>query len=325
MKNRFFILILTVCLLFSACAAAHGPAETQPTPESSAPKETTAPVITTAPEITTAPTLETEPTETAPSETQPTAAQEPTDTTEPTVDEIPEAPLEYWLVPQSEAVDISYFDDVAFVGDSISLGLSYYQESSGVFGEAQFFASGSLSATNALWEISDESVHPIYQGAKTLVEDCIQYSGAKKIYIMLGINEIGYYGMETSLNNYITLIEKIKEKSPDVVIVVQSVLPMTTTSTILGSALNNSVIREYNEMLLATCESRGWYYLDVASVMYGEDGDSLNRDYCIDPYGLGIHMKTDGCIQWAEYLLTHPVGNGYHENTAPEPELKPEQ
>ena len=53
------------------------------------------------------------------------------------------------------------------------------------FGEGQFLTSGSLGSGNALWEVSDKSVHPAFQGEKMLLEESVPLTGAKKIYMML--------------------------------------------------------------------------------------------------------------------------------------------
>ncbi|MGN0452786.1 MAG: GDSL-type esterase/lipase family protein [Ruminococcus sp.] len=208
-------------------------------------------------------------------------------------------------VPESPAVDASYFDSAAFVGDSVSLKLSYYAAGTGALGKAQFFTAGSLGCGNALWEVSNESVHPSFQGTKMLVEDCILRSGASKVYIMLGMNDIGLYGIDATVENYKTLIGRILAKSPDVQIVVQSMTPMTAESNIMGDTLNNDNIKVYNNLLCEMCTENGWAFVDVASVMYTENGYSLNRAYCSDPDDMGVHFTEEGCQRWVDYLLTH--------------------
>ncbi len=209
------------------------------------------------------------------------------------------------LVPESDKVSADYFDNAAFVGDSVSLKLSYYAAATGALGNAQFFTAGSLGSGNALWEVSDESVHPSYQGVKMLVEDCVAASGADVVYIMLGMNDIGLYGIDDSVANYTTLVNNIKAQCPEIRVVIQSMTPMTDTSTILGEDLNNEAIKDYNSRLLALCNENGWDFVDVASVMYDSEGINLNRDYCSDPDGLGVHFTEAGCEAWVEYLSTH--------------------
>lgn len=208
-------------------------------------------------------------------------------------------------VGENPAVDSSFFDNVAFVGDSVSLKLSYYAVATGELGNAQFFTAGSLGCANALWDVSDESVHPSYQGEKMLVEDCIAKSGADKVYIMLGMNDIGLYGIEDTVENYRTLVKRILDKSPSVKIYVQSMTPMTSTSEIMGDTLNNPNIKVYNGLLSKMCLENGWTFIDVASVMYDEAGENLKHEYCSDPDGLGVHFTEEGCKIWIEYLSTH--------------------
>lgn len=204
-------------------------------------------------------------------------------------------------------VDANYFNDAAFVGDSVSLKLNYYCATTGDLGKAQFFTSGSLGAGNALWEVSDESVHPSYQGEKMLIEDCLAASGASKVYIMLGMNDIGLYGVDDTVANYETLMDRILAKCPDIQIIIQSMTPMTETSNILGDTLNNQSIKEYNGKLKTLAEERGWGFVDVASVMYDESGSQLNAEYCSDPVDMGVHFTEAGCAAWIDYLKTHIV------------------
>ncbi len=208
-------------------------------------------------------------------------------------------------VGESAKVQVSYFDDVAFIGDSVSLKLSYYAAATGALGNAQFFTSGSLGAANALWEVSGESVHPSYNGTKMLIEDCIANSGASKVYIMLGMNDIGLYGIDDTISNYEELVGRIKAKTPSVEIVIQSMTPMTSTSNIMGSSLNNDNIKIYNSRLSELCKKNGWAFVDVASVMYDAQGINLNRDFCSDPDDMGVHFTEAGCEKWIAYLTTH--------------------
>ena len=206
------------------------------------------------------------------------------------------------LIAQCPAVEAAWFDDAVFVGDSVSLKLNYYNVKSADLGSAQFLTSGSLGSANALWDVSDQSVHPSFQGEKMRVEDAVALCGAKKLYIMLGMNDVGLYGAEESAQNLVTLLALILDQSPDLEVYVQSVTPMTSTSTL--KSLTNEKILAYNALVLEACEQNGWYYVDVASVMTGADG-CLPREYCSDPDDMGIHFTETACALWAQYLKTH--------------------
>ncbi len=213
-------------------------------------------------------------------------------------------------VPESERVDDSYFDDAVFIGDSVSLKLQYYvrdmrQTNENFLGKAQFLTAGSFSYINALRPVSDESVHPSYQGTKMLLEDAIAACGAKKLYIMLGMNDIAGGRYDGTISNLTTVISRILEKSPDVVFYFQSVTPRTEDSQ--TTSLNNEIIRAYNERLLQYCEENGYYFIDVYAALCDENGN-LPAEYCSDPKslgGMGIHFTNAACEAWIDYLYTH--------------------
>lgn len=196
-------------------------------------------------------------------------------------------------------VEASWFDDAVFVGDSVTLKLSYYADN-GSLGKAEFLCAGSLGYGAALQDIdADGNVHPTYEGEKYTVDDGIKMLGSKKVFIMFGMNDIGLYGIDDTIKNMKTLTSRIKEKSPDVEIYIQSVTPMLENMQLKD--LNNKSIDEFNTKLKAEAEKLGYKYLDVASVMKDEKGNLIS-EYCSDPEAMGIHFSDDGCKAWVEYL-----------------------
>ena len=69
----------------------------------------------------------------------------------------------------------SYFDDAVFVGDSISLKLRNYVYKQragdpGFLGSAQFLTVGGLGSGNVQLPITADSLHPVYNGEKMMLE-----------------------------------------------------------------------------------------------------------------------------------------------------------
>ncbi len=206
-----------------------------------------------------------------------------------------------YFVPASAAVSPDFFGDAVIIGDSITLKLSYYNIAHNSFPGATFLASGSLGVANAMWDINRaDAVHPSYQGQTVTVADGVARSGAKKVYLMLGANDLGMYGVDGTLENFQKLTDEILAKSPQVTMYIQSVTPIYDS---LGS-LSNERINEYNQKLSAYCEKKGWKFVDVASVLRGDNG-ALPPEYCSDPDGMGIHFTDTACGLWADYLYTH--------------------
>lgn len=206
-------------------------------------------------------------------------------------------------VSENEPVDLSYFDDAVFVGDSVSMSLQYYCASSKALGKATFLCAGSLSPQNALWDVSPESKHPVYKGQKLKVEDAVAAAGGKKVYIMLGINSLRA-GIDACISDMTTLISRIQHKSPEAQVIIQSVTPMTKTSPITTAKLNNDIIYTYNSKLLELAQQNGWYYINVAECVAGAD-TFLKSSYCSDPQTMGIHFNFEADKAWVNYLRTH--------------------
>ncbi len=207
-------------------------------------------------------------------------------------------------LPAGSRVKASYFDDVVFVGDSITEGLRYYAMSSGALGKAKFLSAVSLSATNALWSVSDRSVHPRWNGKKMKLEASVPLTGAKKVYLMLGMNDITSVGVDRSVTNIETVCSNILKAAPDVQIYIESITPRANVQASDIRVLNNASITRCNEKLAAVCLKRGWYFVNVAETMFDANG-YFKQEYCSDRTGMGMHFTYPGCAAWVDYLYTH--------------------
>lgn len=216
-------------------------------------------------------------------------------------------------LPEGPRAEDAYFNDALFVGDSVTLKLERYvrKQRQGdepkLLGKAKFFCAGSLGSGNLQDKIDDDSIHPSYKGKKMLLEDAVVSAKAKRVYIMLGMNDLAIYGVDGSVDNMMTLIRKVKKKSPDVQIFVQSATPRVAGKD--QKVLNNANLKKYDTLLWETirdCDLTGVYFVDVASVMRGADG-TLPIDYCSDPDNQGIHFTDKACRIWIDYLYTHTI------------------
>lgn len=205
------------------------------------------------------------------------------------------------IVEKVGPVDASWFDDAVIVGDSITLKLNYYcDEHPEALSKAQFFCAGSLSYNNALWDIDDENaVHPVYDGESTLTEECAKKTGASKVFILLGMNDVAVYGPDGALEAAKELTDNILALSPDVSIYIESTTPIAHGCEI--GDLNNETIREFDKLLKSFCEENGYMYLDIYSLVQDDEG-YLKSEYCSDSSGQGIHFTDTACSMWAEYL-----------------------
>ncbi len=205
------------------------------------------------------------------------------------------------LVAASEAVDDSWFDNAVFIGDSVTEGLRLYRGS--MIKGAKFVSAGSLSATNIL----SGQIKPVFQGKKVTPAEGVKLSGAKNVYIMLGMNNISF-GIERATGDMVKVIDSILAENPDVNIIIESVTPMTKTSNSAGKGLTNASIAQYNEAMLKICGERGWYFVNVAEGVSDSEG-YLNAAYCSDGKAMGMHFNAAGVKTWIEYLKNHVPEN----------------
>lgn len=206
------------------------------------------------------------------------------------------------MVPASEAVDLSYFDDAVFIGDSRTEGLFINTGLS----NATFFTHQGLTVS----EVFTKEVISV-GGKKTTVMDALAATSFSKVYIMLGINETGWVYDSIFIEKYGEIIDAIREINPDAVIYVQSILPVTNEVSATHSYIKNERIDTYNQLLQTMAQEKGVYYLNVAEAIAADDG-SLPEDAAAD----GIHLKKEPCQVWLTYLREH---------TAAEPAPRPEK
>lgn len=239
-------------------------------------------------------------------------SEEVTETQEETTEEAEkvsvseESPVTY----EYTQVDDSYFNDAVFIGDSISYGFELYvtkKRANGetVLGEAQFLTSGSLSYGNSLWDVSDESVHPTYNGVKMKLEDAIAQIKPGKIYILLGTNDVALYGVEQTIANADTEISRMLEASPGAEIFIMSTTPKySPAESDVDGALNNADIDALNVAMRNFAVEKGYNFMNIAPLFKDETG-GLAADYCSDKEGMGIHFTSAAYDIWLNFLYSY--------------------
>lgn len=196
-------------------------------------------------------------------------------------------------VPQSPAVDSSYFDEAVFIGDSRTEGMI---TATGLY-NAKAFTHKGLTVDTAFKDLVVE-----IDGQYYTVVDALNYTSFNKVYIMLGINETGWIYSSKFIEGYVKIIDAIKAANPNAQIYVQEILPVSNSVSSTHDYIKNSKIDEYNQLLRQMAEEQQVYFIDTASSVAAEDG-SLPEDAAVD----GIHMKNSYCQKWLDYLMTHTI------------------
>ena len=199
-------------------------------------------------------------------------------------------------VPESEAVDNTYFEDAAFIGDSRTDGFYIY---SGV-GHGDNLTSNGLS----IFKLQEKKAITI-DGTKYTLLEALALKEYGKVYLSLGVNELGYYNDKGFYEAYCQAIDKIRESQPNAVIYIQGLIPINETVIAAkggASYLTNEHLLVYNDIMKQVAEEKQVAFLDLNPEFTGVDGQ-LPEDASTD----GVHLKKAYCKAWLEYLKTHTV------------------
>lgn len=210
-----------------------------------------------------------------------------------------EAPFDFTQdAPETPKVDDAYFADAAFVGDSRTDGLLIY---GGMKGAANLTSNG-LS----IFQLEEKKALTIGGKKYTLLE-ALALKKYGKVYLSLGVNELGYYDDEGFYESYCKAVDDIRACQPDAVIYIQGLIPLNE-GVIRQSGgrdyLKNDHLRIYNDLMRKTAREKNVVFLDLYSAFVDGDGE-LPAEASKD----GVHLRKDYCRQWMDYLRTHTVSH----------------
>lgn len=193
-------------------------------------------------------------------------------------------------------VESDYFSDALFLGDSRTVGLGQY----GSLGDvATFYASTGMTIYKIF---KSEIVEMPGQQEKITVDEALQHQSFSKIYIMMGINEIGGGTPESFAQTYGEVIARLQELQPQAIIYIQGILKVTKARSDKGDYINNEGIEARNAALSLLADGEKIFYLDVNQALCDEDG-ALVKDYTFD----GVHLKAKYISLWEEFLKDNAV------------------
>lgn len=261
-------------------------------PDETTEEEITVHETTVAPEVTTAPTETTHKPETtkSPDTTKkPEATKAPETTKTPETTKAPETTKlpETTKVPQT---DEEYFSDTLFLGDSRTVGFYLYAKIPG----ATYFARTSMNVYN----VFDDKVSETKDTSSYNLAELLSERKFGKIYILLGINEIGY-SYTSVVKNYSTVIDYIRQYQPDAKIIIQSNMHVTKKKSDSNpNTFSNSRIDELNRRLSELADNKKIFYLGFEEIFDGADG-AMSSEYSGD----GVHLYAKCYKLWRDWIL----------------------
>ncbi|NBJ92406.1 GDSL-type esterase/lipase family protein [Parablautia muri] len=187
-------------------------------------------------------------------------------------------------------VDDSYFDDALFIGDSRLVGLKEYTDLSE---HADFCCETSLTIYKALEEkFSDIGTVP----------EALENKDYTKIYMMLGINELGRGTTEDFMAKYTEVVDTLRELEPDAKIIIMGIMHVSGQKSSSDAIFNNGNINARNNAIATLADNKNIFYIDVNEVVCDEEGN-LNEEYTFDQ----IHLLGARNDLVKQFLLEHGV------------------
>lgn len=192
---------------------------------------------------------------------------------------------------KSLPIDLKYFEDTVFIGDSRTEGLMLYSNLKHFNG----FCYKGLNVEKAKTESNikidgDDTLYTCYEAiSKT------QYNN---YYIMFGINELGWLYPDAFIDKMNELIDHIYTTNPEATVYVESLISVTKEKSDSDETFTKDRVDMFNELLLNMCkERRDVIFLDLNSVVTDEDG-YLPAESSID----GVHLNASYSKRIIQYI-----------------------
>jgi hypothetical protein len=255
-------IILLIAVLFKEKTEITDPGEASLPPVSASDVTTLPPATeTTVTTVTTAATTLTE-----------TTVSEVSEVTDSSINNVSETVAESVPTLADENYDKEFFNDFLFIGDSISTGFSGFDflNSANVYAKIGF--------TPSSVRTSDNNGVTVYQKL-----------AAKKpstVVILLGTNGLSYLDIDDMIKDYKLFISEIRDILPESRVVILSIPPVTKEHEATEPE-NITLIKNYNEKLLALSAETESDFIDVYALLADDDGYTRS-DYAEND---GLHIK----------------------------------
>lgn len=179
------------------------------------------------------------------------------------------------------------FADTLFIGDSRTVGLSEY----GNLGEATVFADTGLT----VFKLFQDQVK-VKGFGQTNLEAVLKGKQYQFIYLMLGINEIGYPEAQLT-KKYHSVVETIRSLQPNAKLVLSANLHVTAEKSAASSVYNNERINALNAAIKTMAAELSCSYIDP-NVLFDDENGNLAKEYSSD----GSHPLGKYYARWSQWL-----------------------
>lgn len=197
-------------------------------------------------------------------------------------------------------VDVGYFDDAIFMGDSLADGFKDYAAWMSLKGRGTLYLTQrsmtprSFMQPGAMVDAGDAGVVDVWA--------TIADRQPGKMYITLGTNALMAMDPAEFIESYYQLVAKIRQTSPNTTIYITTIPPTSSAYAAKEERLSKERIQQANDLIAKMCREENLALINLYDVVMGADG-YLNEEINSD----GIHMTPEGYKMWLNYLIEHTV------------------
>jgi len=197
------------------------------------------------------------------------------------------------VLAKKEGAKEGYLNRCVFLGDSRTVAMVNY----GFFNDdaalAQIGISHPAFASNTFINNA---------GKEYTLKSYLGSHQAPVIYIFLGVNGINDSSETHYQDTFVSLIDSVANMAPNSNIVLAAIGPVDDNG-IYKKTVQNAWIDKYNDFLLETARKKHIFYLNIAEILKGSNGQVKSEFNGGD----GLHYSVKGCEAIFRYIVEHPV------------------
>lgn len=194
-----------------------------------------------------------------------------------------------------------YFDDALLIGDSRAEGVKLYSG----WDNLTYYAEGGMTIYNMF-----QSQTAQVDGRKASIEEALQNHSFGKIYLEIGINEMGTGTVDSFMEAYEEAVTRLRELQPDAILYVCGIMYVKQSKSESDPIFNNPNIQARNDRIAQLADGEHIFYLDINELVTDETGN-LNPDYTWDE----VHLLGKYDSLWLDYFCSHGIVKNSSDNS----------
>ena len=203
------------------------------------------------------------------------------------------------ILKENKTEDSSYVQNTIFAGDSTAL----YYVMNGVITGKQLWHKEGLPID----KVFTQEIYINHQESHMTLIKAMEQKKPERVLLMLGTNSVSTMELDYFTEQYDQLLTDLKKASPNTVLIVQSILPVTIDYDTSGKKLNNDKINKMNYKLLELCAKHNIPFLNTQEVLKDSEG-GLKKEYARNESQTpGVHLTKEGNNVAIEYFKNHAI------------------